>query len=214
MCVGVSFSLIVNAEEVLKEVLKTSSLCSGSGRIACPTPTERGNDHSFPQHQFLWAASPRTGSSLPLVWSWRSLSGHPLVTPQIISEYYLPVLNDNLRSRNPGNVYLGFVVLVFTSTRSDQKAGPNLLGNISWSCFLLYTNPCLCYFNGCEPWEDTYQEGRLVVNWAQIWKQSLAAISTQAPLTQTSLQGEACTGPAACTMFLPAEPALTKVLLE
>lgn len=66
----------------------------------------------------------------------------------------------------------------------------------------------------CEPWEDTYQEGLLVVNWAQIWKQSLAAISTQAPLTQTSLQGEACTGPAACTMFLPAEPALTKVLLE
>lgn len=32
MCVGVSFSLTVNAEEVLKEVLKTSSLCSGSGR--------------------------------------------------------------------------------------------------------------------------------------------------------------------------------------
>lgn len=39
--------------------------------------------------------------------------------------------------------------------------------------------------------EDTYQEGVLVANWAQILKkQSLAAISKQGPLTQAMLHRE------------------------
>lgn len=43
-------------------------------------------------------------------------------------------------------------------------------------------------------------------------KQSLVAISTQGPLTQT--QGEACTELPAGTVFLPSEPALIEECLE
>lgn len=73
--------------------------------------------------------------------------------------------------------------------------------------------------------EDTYKERLLVANRAQIKKQqtnpqSLEAISTQEPLTQTVLQGEAWTELAASvlnclfTLFLPSEPVLIKEFLE
>ena len=44
-------------------------------------------------------------------------------------------------------------------------------------------------------------------------KQSLAAISTQGSLTQTTRQGEAYTELPACTVFLPSEPAFYKGVL-
>lgn len=43
---------------------------------------------------------------------------------------------------------------------------------------------------------------------------SLAAVSTQGPVMQTELKGEACTELPAHTVVLPSEPALLKELLE
>ena len=45
-------------------------------------------------------------------------------------------------------------------------------------------------------------------------KQSLAAISTQGPLAQTSRRGEACTGLPVCTVSLPSEPVLIEEFPE
>ena len=65
----------------------------------------------------------------------------------------------------------------------------------------------------CER-EQTYRKGLQVANWAQIQKQSLAAISTKSPLLQTALQEKPALNclPALC--FCPSEPALVKEFLE
>ena len=56
--------------------------------------------------------------------------------------------------------------------------------------------------------EDTYKEGLLGANWAKLLKNSLAAISTQRPLTQTALHRGACFELRIYTVFVPSDQPL------
>lgn len=56
------------------------------------------------------------------------------------------------------------------------------------------------------------EKGFLWLNWAQIYRNSSAAIATQRPLTQTALEGEACTEPPASAVNC--RPALSSLHLS